>query len=149
MEAALRLLEYRARSRQELEQRLRRRGAPPDVIEQVLARLAQQGYVNDEQFAKQWAESRVRTGHGKRRIAVELRAKGIGTQTIRDTLSATAGQQEFDAAWRLVSQRARAWRGLEPATIRRRLYGLLQRRGYTNDVIERVLTRIAPNDDVA
>ena len=149
MDAALRLLAHRARSRREIEQRLRRHGVAPETIEQTLVRLAGQGYVDDEQFARQWAESRVRTGHGRRRIAVELRAKGVATQTIRDTLAGTDAQQEYEAARRLALQRLRAWRGLDAAAVRRRLYGWLQRRGYAGDVIEQVLARLAPDDDSA
>ena len=148
MEAALRLLEFRARSRQELAQRLQRKGAVPSVIEAVLARLSAQGYVNDAVFARQWTESRLRTGHGRRRIALELRVKGIASATIRDALGELADPaREADAAERQVRQRLRLLRRLEPAAQRRRLYGFLQRRGYAADVIERVLARLVNNDD--
>ena len=40
MEAALRLLEFRARSRQELVQRLQRKGAAPSLIDAVLEEAA-------------------------------------------------------------------------------------------------------------
>ncbi len=147
LEAALRLLEFRARSRAELRQRLSCRGAAADVIETALDRLAVQGYVNDEAFARQWTESRLRTGHGRRRIALELRIKGIAGGTIHETLETLieAGD-ETEAALRLARQRLRLLRGMEPAVRRRRLYGLLQRRGYAADVIERVLTRLVSDD---
>lgn len=148
MEAALRLLEYRARSRQELAQRLRRKGAEPPVIERALARLTAQGLVDDEAFARQWTESRLRTGHGRRRIALELRVKGIAGATIRDALGELADPaHEAAAAERLARRRLRLLQRLEPAVQRRRLYGLLQRRGYAAEAIERVLARVVSDDD--
>lgn len=147
LEVALRLLEFRARSRAELRQRLSRRGAGADAIEAALDRLAAQGYVNDEAFARQWTESRLRTGHGRRRIALELRVKGVAGGTIRETLETLADpEEETVAAARLARQRLRLLRRLEPAAQRRRLYGLLQRRGYAADVIERVLARVVHAD---
>ena len=147
MEAALRLLEYRARSRQELTQRLRRKGVEPPVIDETLARLTAQGYVNDEAFARQWVESRLRTGHGRRRIALELRVKGIASATIREALGELAdAAHEAEAAGQLARARLRLWRGLAPAAQRRRVYGLLQRRGYAADVIERALARLVIDD---
>lgn len=147
MEAALRLLEDRARSRQELLQRLQRKGAAPSVIDAVLARLSAQGLVDDEAFARQWTESRLRTGHGRRRIALELRVKGIAGALIREALAEVAEPaQEAAAAERLARARRRLLRSLAPAVQRRRLYGFLQRRGYAGDVIERVLARLVGDD---
>ena len=147
MEAALRLLKYRARSRQELAQRLQRNGVESAVIEEVLARLAAQGYVDDAAFARQWVESRLRTGHGRRRIALELRVKGIASATIRGTLTELADPaHETEAAGQQVRQRLRLLRGVAPAAQRRRLYALLQRRGYAADVIERVLARLVTDE---
>ena len=143
----MRLLECRARSARELRDRLRRRGAQAGVIDAVLAWLAAQGLVNDPVFARQWTESRLRTGHGRRRIALELRAKGIDGATIRSTLAETADpEQELAAALTLARRRAQSLRRLEPAAQRRRLHSLLLRRGYPHDVIERVLTRTVTDD---
>jgi len=46
-EAALRLLAYRPRSEAEIRQRLARRGLPPQVVRETIARLREQGLLSD------------------------------------------------------------------------------------------------------
>ncbi len=55
------------------------------VIEAVVVYLERLGYINDRQFAEQWAAGRVRLrGFGRRRIEQELRNKGIGRDIIAE-----------------------------------------------------------------
>ena len=56
-EAAVRLLSYRPRSEAELRTRLNRR-FPSTAVDEVLRALKQRSLVNDQDFAKLWAESR-------------------------------------------------------------------------------------------
>jgi regulatory protein len=62
--AAYRLLTYRSRSRAEVIQKLKDREFDDAVINSVIADLVRLGYVNDRQFAEQWAS--VRSGSGLR-----------------------------------------------------------------------------------
>lgn len=76
--AAFDLLARKAWSQRELASRLRRRGAPEEVARDVVAELAGRGYLDDEAFARWWAEARARGRRaGSLRLAQELRAKGI------------------------------------------------------------------------
>ena len=57
---ALDLLSRKPWTRHDLVARLRRRGAPPDIADAVVADLEARGYVDDRAFAAVWAESRAR-----------------------------------------------------------------------------------------
>ena len=46
------------------------------------------GYINDTDFAEQWAASRATKGMGARRIRMELRRKGVDSEAIDEALSA-------------------------------------------------------------
>ena len=53
-----------------------------------MARLDEAGYINDTDFAEQWAASRTTKGMGARRIRMELRQKGVDSEAIDEALSA-------------------------------------------------------------
>ena len=122
--AAFDLLARKSWSGRELTRRLRRRGAPAEVAHAVVADLTTRGYVDDQAFARWWAEARARGRRvGSRRLRQELLAKGIPRE-MTDAAIAAAFEEVGEAD-----------RALEAA--RRRLPGLLRGRG------ERAATRLA------
>ena len=77
-EQGLTLLEYRARTVDELRRKLRQKGAPAEEIEKVLERLLDQKLLDDADFAKQFARGKLgSSGASRHRIAQELSRKGI------------------------------------------------------------------------
>ena len=132
-QAALSLLSYRARSEQELRQRLQRKGIAADAIQTAIDRLHRSGLIDDAHFASAWVESRGSgsSGHGSPLLAAELRSRGIDADSITAALESTD-----DHALALAAARARLsrLRGLDYAGFRRRLGGFLQRRGFGYDV---------------
>jgi regulatory protein len=98
--AAIDLLARKAWSRRELTRRLERRGAPADVAADVVAELAARGYLDDEGFARWWAQAR---GQGRRvgsmRLRQELLAKGISRELAAAAVAAAfAETPELDRA---------------------------------------------------
>jgi regulatory protein len=71
----------------------------------------------------------------------ELRAKGIDRQIIADAVD-DAGIDELAGAMAVAESKMRSYGGLDPAVARRRLSGLLARRGYGYDVVKPVLERL-------
>ena len=138
--AALRLLAYRPRSEAELRQRLARRGAPADVVDETVARLRDLTLVDDEAFASSWVESRDQTSpRGRRLLASELLAKGVARQTVQRSL---APVDEYDAAYRAAARRARTLAALPYADFRRRLGDFLLRRGFDYDTVRSTVARL-------
>jgi regulatory protein len=148
-EAALRLLAVRPRSAVELARRLRMKGYGPDVAEDVIGRLRELGMIDDAAFAGMLARDRVRLRpQGSRRLANELREKGVDEETARTAIRETMESEATDE--RELARRAAAkWRpspGEEPERARRRLHGFLARRGFDGDVIREVLDETLPGD---
>jgi regulatory protein len=86
MEIAARFLSTRPRTRWELERRLRRAAADPEVISATLSRLAAMGYVDDMAFARWWAEQRDRhSPRGRRMVEAELRRRGVPREILEST----------------------------------------------------------------
>ncbi len=139
------LLSYRARTAAELRTRLARKGFGPEVVQATLDRLRELGLVNDEQFARQFAEDRVSLGQkGKWRVRAELARRGVAREQIEQAI---AGAPDETAAARSAALKFRERnRRLEPDVLKRRLYGFLARRGFSLDTIRQVLD-VTEEDD--
>lgn len=137
VEVALRLLSVRARSRQELKERLRRKGFPQGEVEQALDVLAKRGYLDDGKFASSWARGRLASKPvGRARLRHELRVKGVAEELIMKALEeAYEEADEFMLAARAVERKLPGLQGLPREVKRRRLFGFLKRRGFPPQVI--------------
>jgi regulatory protein len=139
--AALDLLARKPWTRRDLTGRLRRRGAPPEVAEAVVAELEARGYVDDRAFAAAWAESRARgRSFGRQRLREELRARGVARPLVEAAIdrafedTTELARAQVAAVRRLAILRRRA-----PDQAARRLHDYLRRRGYPGDVVRQVL----------
>ena len=138
---AYRLLAFRPRSRAELETKLRDKEFDVAIITAVLDDLARFGYVNDRQFADQWARSRIRLrGFGRRRVEQELRNKGIDREIIREVSAEVfVDETEIETAKLVAVKKINAMKCLDRETRRRRLAGFLERKGFSFEIIGAVL----------
>ncbi len=94
LDYALRSLGSRAHSLGELRQKLNRRAEKPEDIEEVMLKLKDAGYLNDQRFAEGFASARLQNeGLGKQRVLRDLRmrrvapklAEQVVEQTFRET----------------------------------------------------------------
>jgi regulatory protein len=82
-----RLLSYRARSTGEIEEYLKRKNYNADIIERVTDYLTSKAFINDELFAKQWVENRVKIKKASiKQIKSELRQKKVSVDIINKVL---------------------------------------------------------------
>lgn len=140
-ERALGLLAVRPRSRRELERRLLQARFEVEEVRDVLRRLERVGLVDDEAFARQYAEHRFGTRReGGRAVANGLRAAGISPQLAAATAEAAPDEEE-DRADALARSRATRLRGVEPQKAFARLSSLLVRRGYSHEIARRATRR--------
>jgi regulatory protein len=126
------------------------KGYPEETVAAVMAKLVNWGYVNDADFARYWTENRVQhKPRGRRLLEQELRQKGLAQDLVRETLD-EAELDEDEGALALARDRLR--RGgdaqLEPAVRQRRLSGFLARRGYSYDVIKRVMKQVFAEEEL-
>jgi len=139
--AAYRLLTYRPRSRAEIIQKLGDKGFDEAIIGTVVDYLERLGYVNDRQFAEQWAAGRVRLrGFGRRRIEQELRNKGIGRDTMAEALAGVFGAEtDLETARVVAEKKLNTMNSLDREIRRRRLSGFLERKGFSFEIIWKVV----------
>jgi len=96
LDYAVKTLGVRAYSAGEMRTRLRRRAESSASVDQVMAKLREYGYLNDEKFAEGFASSRA-DGHGlgKQRVMRDLRARQVSQQVAEKAIEgAFAGKDE-------------------------------------------------------
>jgi regulatory protein len=86
---ALKALGARAHSSGELREKMKRRAADLEDVEDVLARLKESKYLDDQRFAEGFANARLANeGFGKTRVLQDLRqrrvAPSLAEKTVRD-----------------------------------------------------------------
>jgi regulatory protein len=147
MDHALKLLERRLHSARELKRKLTTREYGLSIVEEVIVDLTRLGYIDDERFAKTKALSAAEhKQHGKRRALVELIKSGVKGEVARRALDDVYDSRDTLAlARKLAEKQAPRLKHLNPQAARRRLVGMLQRRGFDyddiQDIIESVLGR--------
>ncbi|HEV2149275.1 MAG TPA: regulatory protein RecX [Longimicrobiaceae bacterium] len=141
-EAALNLLSFRPRSGQELRRRLREKEFPEEVVEECLAGLEGTGLVDDSAFAATFVRDRVRfKPRGRRRLAQELRMKGVDMDTAHEAISEVFEDAEVSET-ELAREAAAKWSpraGEDRNRARQRFYAFLARRGFGGDAIREVM----------
>jgi regulatory protein len=146
-DAALSLLSHRARSSAELKRRLARKGYDADVADETVERLSGLGVVDDAAFAESFVRDRVRLRpRGRRRLAGELRAKGVDADTARAAIDGVM-EAESTSDLDLARQAAARWKprpGEDPRRARNRLHAFLARRGFGGEAIHTVLRERIP-----
>jgi regulatory protein len=143
-DASIGFLQQRLHSRSELYRKLARREWGDAVIETVLEDLTRMGYIDDERFAKTRALSAAQDRrHGRRRAFIDLIRAGVKGDVAERALSEVYNDADTQALARQVAEKyAGRLRGLERVVARRRLAGMLQRRGFDHDDIRPVIDEV-------
>ena len=145
LDAAARFLETRPRSVAEVERKLGGMGYRSSLVAEVVERLVQLGYLDDEAFARSWVESRDRASpRGEHALRRELSQRGVDRTLVDEVLDARrdipAGAEasrtpDEAAAERLLGKRLPAiLREADPRRRRQKAYALLARSGFSPDV---------------
>ena len=140
---ALRYLTYRGRSVEEVRSKLREQGFDRAVIQKVIDRLTDLGYLDDGNFANQWARHLATLRlWGDKKIGATLREKGMPRDLVdRAIAEARAEKDEESAIRELIEKRLRREPPCEVFSYkgRRRLMQALAGRGFSVGTILDVL----------
>jgi regulatory protein len=136
MQRALRLLSYKARTIEEMRRRLlEKEWAEPEVVEQVMTRLAELNYLNDEDYANNFANSRLALKPlGPTRLRIDLQRKQLPAATVESAMARAYDERPEE----------------EPVDrdARNRLTAYLMRRGFSYDLVARKIRELGRPDEV-
>jgi regulatory protein len=143
---AYRLLSYRPRTLREVRTYLSKKGASDLLIEKVLAHLAEQELVDDQQFARWWIEQRLQfRPKGVIVLKSELLEKGIDRQVVDEVLVDYEVEIDNPEVIENLAQKAvKHYHGLNKREKRHRLNQYLARRGFPFGLIRAAVDKVIP-----
>jgi len=148
---AIKLLAAKPRSVEELRERLRRgKGANEDVVETVIARLREYGYLNDEQLALSYASFKVKQKPvGRRRLERDLKLKKISSAVANDALEVVyAETSEEQLIEQAIAKRLRIRGRPKNRAEAKSLFDHLLRQGFAFDLIRQKMQQIGKTPEV-
>ena len=138
-EKALWLISYRSHSKKELRDKIRRT-CDAEAADKAVERMEELGLVNDEDFARRYAEQLLYGKRLSKRAAFyELRRKGIDQATAEEVLA----ELDVDVHEQIRALIEKKYRNINDEKIRRRAVAALQRLGYGWEDIKAVLEEYA------
>ena len=137
LKTALQMLQLRFYSKQELAEKLRRKGAAEEALQEALTQLEEWNYLNDQRLCKRQVLLKVQEGrYGRLRIEQILRQKGFAGEDVAEAWAAQEDElpAEEERALRLLQKRFRAGGEEE-----QRLLRFLWQRGFSASVARRTV----------
>ena len=147
-EYCLDLLAARAYTARALRRKLAQRDYPPDDADAAVARLLENGLLDDKRYATEFARQKlVHGGTSSRRVEQQLAAKGISRDAIRAAIDDISANETIDVdktIETLVRKKLASLGDLERENKRRRVFAFLARRGFDLDDIKRAIELMIP-----
>lgn len=145
MHRAVRLLAAKPRSIRELRERLlEKEWTNSAIVDEVLEKLKEYNYVDDEQFAKSFASSKLRQKPvGKRRLQQTLSQKKLEKETVEKAIEKIyENTPEADVIERAIKKRLRQKGKPETREDSKKFYDYLMRQGFSYDLISSKMREI-------
>ncbi len=146
-EKSLRFLSMRPLSEAELLAKLQRAGYPENEAAAAVEKCRKLHYLDDELLAADSVSALRQRNLGTRQIKFRLAKRGLDPETVTGLL-ADDPQEEFEAAFRAMQGKMRLLRHeTDPRKKREKLFRFLTGRGFSPDIILRVLDFPAQTDE--
>lgn len=139
---ALRIINARPMSREELRKRLVEKGEPPENAEECAEWLCQMGLINDAEYAGSVVRHYAAKGYGASRIKQELRRHGVSRELWDEAMEQMPEQDEYLARF----LRSRLSDPGDRAQVKK-VSDALFRRGYSWDQIKHALNEFDTQGD--
>jgi regulatory protein len=143
-EFALSLLDKKPYSISQIKDKLKKKNFNDDIIEKVINDLLRVNLLNDYEFAKDWIETRKKSKKlGIIRLKNELQKRGIEESVIEQSIKdSNLDKDEFTEALKLANKIFLKYKNIDANKMKYKISGFLQRRGYSDEIIEEVIQSI-------
>lgn len=136
---AKRVVEYwiasRDHSRKELYEKIKRKGITDQVADEVLDHYEEKGWINDENFAELFVNSKIRyEKYGRQALKYKLREKGVSQDIIDKVLEEIEPETEEENARSIALKKALSTQKVEHQKRVNQIVGMLVRKGYGSNV---------------
>lgn len=134
LQAALKLIDYHARTEKEVRDKLSKKGFESANIEDVIAKLRENKMLADGEFAESWVENRNQFHpRSQRLMKYELRNKGISEDQIEEALKSSA--RDDTLALMAANKVRNRFAELDWQDFQRKMMAYLLRKGFSYEVV--------------
>lgn len=137
-QASLHLITRRSHSEYELQQKLHYKEYSYESIENVIQRLREYGYINDDELAKNLFNKYLQAGkYSLKQIAFKMKQRGLSDAIIHNIISA-CDKEEWQSALKIVSIRFK----IVDVTTKEKIYRYLATKGFSSTSISKVIRHL-------
>lgn len=131
---------YQDRSQQEVRDKLYEWGVYPSVIEQIITQLIGDNFLNEERFAKAYAQGKFNQKRwGRIKIKQGLKLKRVSDKLINKALQSLDGDDYLKTLGQILEKKAAQLQEREPYKRRYKLQQYAMSRGFESDLVIDVL----------
>ncbi len=136
LEYAERYCSKQERCQSEVRDKLAEKGLDSDLIEECIAELICEGFINESRYADLFAVSKFHQNKwGKKKIALHLKRKEISPLCIQHALNAIEPREYRETIAGLFEKKAASLKGEKPYVIRQKTVTYLIGKGFEYDEI--------------
>lgn len=144
---ALSILSRQSKSEKQLKAKMIEKGYDQQFIDNVIIKLKQQRYLDDERYSEMLINSKINfSKYGRRKIKEALYEKGINKEIIEEKLSFVLEEDEERRAYLLGEKKLRA---LKEEDTRKKMFKLsnyLINKGFEFSVVKKVVSKLFNNN---
>ena len=144
LDKALHFLSATRKTEREIRTYLTKKGYLPAVIEYVIEKLREYGFINDGEYAEAYTESAAKR-KGGRLIRMELKNKGLSDEAIDGALSELDSEQELETAKRILEKYMRG-KTADKETLQK-AYRYLMSKGFDYEVAKAAIDAYGDVDE--
>lgn len=127
---------YQERSQQQLRDKLYEYGLTPDEVENLIAELIGDNFINEERFAKAYAGGKFRIKKwGRNKIRQGLKLHKISDYCLRKGMTEIDPDEYYDTLKELIRKKAAGLREKDPFTLKTKLARYAIGKGYEQDLV--------------
>ncbi|MET3981507.1 regulatory protein [Mucilaginibacter sp. UYP25] len=131
---------YQERSQQEVRNKLYDLGLWTDAVENIITRLIEENYLNEERFAKAYTKGKFnQKGWGRIKIKQGLKQKHVSPVLIKKALLQIDASDYMDTLTRLIEKKVATLTEKDPYKRRYKLQQYALSRGFETDLTAEVL----------
>lgn len=141
---------YQERCHSEVKEKLYGYGLFPNEVDQIVAYLITENFLNEERFAEAYASGKFRIKHwGKIKIKQGLKQRHISDYCIKKALNAIDGDEYFEVLKKVAEKKNKSIKEIKGTTKsqkdylkKMKLISYLLSRGFENDLVNEAIKEI-------
>lgn len=135
---------YQERTQDEVRERLKGWGIYGDDAEEIIARLIEENFINEERFSKIYAGSKFRVKQwGRLKIKYELKMRGLSEYNIRKGLAEIEDDDYEETIKELVEKKAHELRHeKQKLVVKQKIARFVIGKGYESDLVWKAISQV-------